>query len=620
MGFGFIGILVAVCSYSGMHGIWDLAESLKFVTGPAWSSADGVMEATILAETQRIAVSRVLDGHGSDDVSATINNTGHETSEAIDRLVEAGLISSDATQIVSDRFQLSQKNLTVLLESQSTFQTTRDNLHKVMNELEPLLEASNVMTANLPSVPTVEPTGGSDAVGASENAPEIGQMLRTTYVAFLQQARYVERLSPNENVEEVRTLLHEELKKLSAAIETLCVDPKFNVVVSADALGGAYAGSTYADAVRKLFGLYSQLAQQLIESHRAFGLSRANYENSSDELFNALGKAEEQGDGTIDIMAEALPARIRQLIAVLAAISAVSLVLSVVAAVWFTKLISRPVTQMINSLRYIIGEADLSARVEVQSRDEMGAIAQEINGFVANVQRITNEAATNSQSLCAAAESLSQSGCDMKENSSTMASALREMSQSIQEITRSATQSASLAREASRASQQGTTRIEELTRLMDNVGQVVGLIQGIAEQTNLLALNATIEAARAGESGKGFAVVATEVKELARQTSGATAEIDKRIQQIQQACSLLTASMSDIDRVIGTVDEMSQTIAAAVEEQNAVSRRITEQVNDNARMADDLSGSLSAPAEAASRIVNNIARINRNAVDLTIRA
>ena len=78
--------------------------------------------------------------------------------------------------------------------------------------------------------------------------------------------------------------------------------------------------------------------------------------------------------------------------------------------------------------------------------------------------------------------------------------------------------------------------------------------------------------------------------------------------------------MSDIDRVIGTVDEMSQTIAAAVEEQNAVSRRITEQVNDNARMADDLSGSLSAPAEAASRIVNNIARINRSAVEMIVRA
>ncbi|MER2520877.1 MAG: methyl-accepting chemotaxis protein, partial [Bdellovibrionales bacterium] len=117
-----------------------------------------------------------------------------------------------------------------------------------------------------------------------------------------------------------------------------------------------------------------------------------------------------------------------------------------------------------------------------------------------------------------------------------------------------------------------------LSEAATQIGDVVKLIQDIAEQTNLLALNATIEAARAGEAGKGFAVVASEVKNLATQTARATEEISKKIVTVQNVSQESVSAIRSIGKTIDHISQVAGVIAHAVQQQNAATQEISQNV------------------------------------------
>ena len=121
-----------------------------------------------------------------------------------------------------------------------------------------------------------------------------------------------------------------------------------------------------------------------------------------------------------------------------------------------------------------------------------------------------------------------------------------------------------------------TTEVQALDAASAAVGEVIRIISGIADQTNLLALNATIEAARAGELGRGFAVVANEVKELARETAGATKRVAAQVTGMQETTRAVSAGIAETSRQIGRLD--------------AVQARMDDVLAEQARMATAFEG------------------------------
>jgi NO-binding membrane sensor protein with MHYT domain/methyl-accepting chemotaxis protein len=198
------------------------------------------------------------------------------------------------------------------------------------------------------------------------------------------------------------------------------------------------------------------------------------------------------------------------------------------------------------------------------------------------------------------AEGARQTSNEASDNVATAAIAADELSTSIGEISRQLHQTAEVVRTTMVEARATNAEIAGLSEAAEKIGEVVKLIQNIAGQTNLLALNATIEAARAGEAGRGFAVVASEVKSLAVQTGKATEEIISHISAVQTST---TAAVTAIRRIAERMHEINQytaDVAASVEQQNAATGEISQNVSRAADGTRVIVGVLGEVAGAAT--------------------
>ena len=241
--------------------------------------------------------------------------------------------------------------------------------------------------------------------------------------------------------------------------------------------------------------------------------------------------------------------------------------------------------EMTANLQRVLKQVNDNAMALGTASEELTAINNQLAG---NAEETTNQ----SNVVSAAAEEVSR-------NVQTVATGTEEMSASIKEIAKNANEAAKVATAAVKVAEGTNATVAKLGESSSEIGKVIKVITSIAQQTNLLALNATIEAARAGEAGKGFAVVANEVKELAKETAKATEDIGQKIEAIQTDTKGAVAAIGQITEIINQINDISNTIASAVEEQTATTNEIGRNVSEAAKGSTEIAQNIAGVAQAA---------------------
>ena len=336
---------------------------------------------------------------------------------------------------------------------------------------------------------------------------------------------------------------------------------------------------------------------------------------------------------------------------------AAAVVLTII-GIWLAIGIARPVQQTAAAIE-ALAQGDLSTRLSIQSSDELGCMGRSLNRALEGIStavdaqkvdwnqvgeqrrqmvRILDEVNSSAGTLASSAEEMTAVSTQMAANAEetsaqagvvsaaseqvsknvhTVATGVEEMNAAIREIARNASDAARVSQQAVSTAATANASIGKLGDSSLEIGKVIKVITSIAEQTNLLALNATIEAARAGEAGKGFAVVANEVKELAKETAKATEDISRKIEAIQGDTRGAVASIRQIGEVIAQINDISNTIASAVEEQTATANEMSRNVAEAAKGTSEIAQNITSVAMAAQNTTQGATNCQQAAAEMS---
>lgn len=323
------------------------------------------------------------------------------------------------------------------------------------------------------------------------------------------------------------------------------------------------------------------------------------------------------------------------------------LVLIVPIALFFSGRLVRSILRVTANIRDVAeGEGDLTQRIDIRSRDEIGELARYVNLFIEKLQKMIVDIAASSDALSRSVEKtrekageISANAADMSEvthgvtaatgemsgeisaiaatvgeasdNLDIVAASGEEMTATINEIAKSAERARAMSRETGEKIRIASGKVNRLGSDASEIDAFTEAINEISEQTNLLALNATIEAARAGEAGKGFAVVAGEIKDLAQQTARATRDIKLKIDNIQASSTETVAEMTRISETFGDMNDVVNEIASAIEEQSATTREISGNTATVAGGIGEVNNSISQFDNLTSDIASDMERVNQ---------
>lgn len=325
-------------------------------------------------------------------------------------------------------------------------------------------------------------------------------------------------------------------------------------------------------------------------------------------------------------------------------IMGISLLVAVLAAALCGLLLMRAIMAPMNRIVEILEvmrTGDLSGRLNLERKDEFGAVETgfndmmaELTSLVSQAQRSSVQVTTSVTEIAATSKQQQATATETAATTTEIGATSREIAATSRDLVRTMTEVSTAADQASVAAgsgQQGLARMEEtmhsvmgaadlvnaklaiLNEKAGNINQVVVTIVKVADQTNLLSLNAAIEAEKAGEYGRGFAVVATEVRRLADQTAVATYDIEQMVREIQSAVSAGVMGMDkfseEVRRGMFEVQQVGEQLSQIIHQVQALAPRVlmvNEGMQAQATGAEQINHALVQLGDASSQTVESL--------------
>ncbi|PWF61639.1 methyl-accepting chemotaxis protein [Shewanella sp. BC20] len=418
--------------------------------------------------------------------------------------------------------------------------------------------------------------------------------------------------------------------------------------------------SQLAQQAERLFIPANDQIEQLITYLRGFNGDVVHQLNDKIlPLYNAIdpisGKVSELIDLQIKIAGQEkdnVNSIYHSSISIFIILAGIAMLISIVIGLWVNRSVMNPIRDIVQNLKIIRQDSDLTVKFKTFNDDELGQISTSLTQVIEHLRGILHSIAEAANTVNSSATEL---GSFTQETNKRMqqqqaeteqtATAMNEMTATVAEVAQSAAAAADSAKDADNYAANGNhivmqsiTSMSQLSEQIQktaqvigflsnesqNIGRVLDVIKSIAEQTNLLALNAAIEAARAGEQGRGFAVVADEVRTLAQRTQKSTQEIEAMIATLQQgvkeAVNAMEVGINQVDDANDKANQAGQAlkeIVASVDNITELNTHIATAAEEQSSVAESINRSIIAISDIAEHSTNSALELSESVINLT---